>query len=153
MQSSRDGLDRLLAADSVVAMTRRRGGDGPAHTPSIFERLLTRRDASTLATTLRALGDPERLRILTAVAAAGGLNVSEMMRFVSIAQPTVSHHLKVLHDAGFVERAKHGTWVVYTVVPERLAALGAAFELPPRPKAVAKPHAGGRAGRRSAASP
>jgi ArsR family transcriptional regulator len=109
-----------------------RNGRGSSEQPSLFGRVLTRRDADALASALRALGDPARLRLLSAVAASGSLNVTEMMTFVSVSQPTVSHHLKVLHEAGLVERAKRGTWVVYSAVPERLAELGDAFALPRR---------------------
>lgn len=82
-------------------------------------------DARTLATAFKVLGDPARLRILSLIAADPEREscVCEMVEPLGLSQPTVSHHLKVLHDAGLLHREKRGTWAFYSVVPERLQAL------------------------------
>ncbi|HEX2293818.1 MAG TPA: metalloregulator ArsR/SmtB family transcription factor [Actinomycetota bacterium] len=82
-------------------------------------------EAVQLATAFKVLGDPARLRILSLIAAgsAGEMCVCEMVGPLGLSQPTVSHHLKVLHEAGLLRREKRGTWAFYAVVPERVEAL------------------------------
>lgn len=82
-------------------------------------------EARQLATAFKVLGDPARLRILSLVSAAsaGEMCVCEMVGPLGLSQPTVSHHLKVLYDAGLLRREKRGTWAFYAIVPERLDAL------------------------------
>jgi ArsR family transcriptional regulator len=82
-------------------------------------------DAETVAHAFKALADPVRLRLLSIIAAAptGEVCACDLTGPVGKSQPTVSHHLKVLREAGLVTSEKRGTWVHYRVVPERLAAL------------------------------
>lgn len=82
-------------------------------------------EAEELAAALKVLADPMRLRLLSLIAAGEGGEacVCELVDVAGRAQPTISHHLKVLHDGGLVVREKRGTWVWYRVVPERLASL------------------------------
>src|ERR1051326_6963561 len=82
-------------------------------------------DAADLAATLKALADPARLRLLSLIQSHedGEACVWEPPQILALTQPTVSHHLKVLHDAGLITRRKKATWVYYRAVPERLAAL------------------------------
>lgn len=89
-------------------------------------------EADVLAGAIRAFADPVRLRILSVIGAAGGLNVSEILKSVPVSQPTVSHHLKVLSEAGFLDRKKRGTWVFYAPVAASFTALANAFEVPQR---------------------
>ncbi|MBA8816819.1 ArsR family transcriptional regulator [Microbacterium halimionae] len=72
-------------------------------------------DAERLAQTLKALADPARLRLLSIVAASADREacVCDLTDPVGLSQPTVSHHLKVLTDAGFLSRSKRGTWAYY----------------------------------------
>jgi ArsR family transcriptional regulator len=86
-------------------------------------------EAAELAGMLGALADPVRLRLISFVAASPGGEVCgcELVEPLGRSQPTVSHHLKVLHEAGLLERERRGTWVWYRLVPERLAALRAAL--------------------------
>lgn len=79
-------------------------------------------DADQVAVTLRALADPARLRIISMVAAhdTSEACVCDLTEPLGLAQPTVSHHLKVLMDAGFLTRAKRGTWAYYRLVPGSL---------------------------------
>lgn len=88
---------------------------------------LTAADAEGLVRPLKALADPTRLRLLSIIAAHDGVEacVCDLTEPVGLSQPTVSHHLKVLTDAGLVTRDKRGVWAYYALVPgavERLAA-------------------------------
>ena len=89
----------------------------PLTAPSISEA-----DALALATTLKALADPARLRLLSLIAAHEGHDacVCDLTEPVGLSQPTVSHHLKVLVDAGLLTREKRGVWVHFTLVPGAL---------------------------------
>lgn len=81
--------------------------------------------ADELAQAFKALADPVRLRLLSLIAAApGGCACScDLEEPVGKSQPTVSHHLSLLADAGLITKHKQGRWVMCTVVPERVAAL------------------------------
>ena len=81
--------------------------------------------AEELAMAFKALADPVRLRLLSLIAAApeGTACSCDLEEPVGKSQPTVSHHLSVLADAGLITKVKLGRWVNCTVVPERLAAL------------------------------
>lgn len=83
---------------------------------------LTHSDAEQLAQTLKALADPARLRLLSIVAASVDQEacVCDLIDPVGLSQPTVSHHLKVLAEAGFLTRSKRGTWAYYRLVPAAL---------------------------------
>ena len=76
-------------------------------------------DAGRTARTLKALADPARLRLLSIIAAhdGGEACVCDLTEPVGLSQPTVSHHLRVLTEAGFVTREKRGVWAYYTLVP------------------------------------
>jgi len=90
-------------------------------TPLVREPL-TAADAEQLAHTMKALADPTRLRLLSIVAASADAEacVCDLIEPVGLSQPTVSHHLKVLADAGFLTRSKRGTWAYYALVPGAL---------------------------------
>src|SRR5689334_13082218 len=83
---------------------------------------LSAAEAEQLATTMKALADPARLRLLSIVAASEGAEacVCDLIEPVGLSQPTVSHHLKVLTAAGFLTRSKRGTWAYYALVPDAL---------------------------------
>ena len=85
--------------------------------------------AERLAQAFKALADPVRLRLLSIIAAAptGEACACDLTAPVGKSQPTVSHHLKVLREAGLVTSRKHGTWVHYRAVPEQLDALRGAL--------------------------
>lgn len=86
---------------------------------------LDEHDATVLAAAFKALADPVRLRLLSLIAAAPEANACscDLEGPVAKSQPTVSHHLSVLADAGLITKIKAGRWVMCAVVPERLAAL------------------------------
>ena len=78
--------------------------------------------AAALAGALRALADPARLRLLSLVAATddGGACVCDLTEPLGLQQPTVSHHLKILVDAGYLTRERRGTWAYFRIVPGAL---------------------------------
>jgi ArsR family transcriptional regulator len=82
--------------------------------------------AERIAPLLKALADPVRLRLLSLVAAhAGGeACVCDLNDAFDLSQPTISHHLKVLHEAGLLDREKRGVWVYYRTNSRVLADVG-----------------------------
>ncbi|MEU4996035.1 metalloregulator ArsR/SmtB family transcription factor [Streptomyces sp. NPDC021622] len=89
---------------------------------SLIGRPLGRAEAEELARSLKAVADPTRLQLLSLIASdpAGEACVCDLADTLEFTQPTVSHHLKILVDAGLLTREKRGTWAWYTIVPERL---------------------------------
>ena len=79
--------------------------------------------AEQLARAFKALGDPARVRLLSLIAAheGGEACVCDLIDPVGLAQPTVSHHLKVLREAGWIVGERRGTWVWYSLRPEAVA--------------------------------
>lgn len=88
----------------------------------LFEGVLDRRAAEEMAPVLAALSDPVRLRIISMLAASetGTACGCDLEAPLGLSQPTVSHHMKVLREAGLVEGIKDGRWVHFRVVAERL---------------------------------
>jgi ArsR family transcriptional regulator len=93
--------------------------------PSILASPLPEAEASELARDFAALADPARLRLFSLIAAQpeGEVCACALVEPLGRSQPTVSHHLRVLYEAGLVDREKRGTWVWYRARPERLEAL------------------------------
>jgi ArsR family transcriptional regulator, arsenate/arsenite/antimonite-responsive transcriptional repressor len=86
--------------------------------------VLGEQQADALAASFAALSDPVRLRLFSIVASAGvEVCACDLTEPSGRSQPTVSHHMKILVDAGLVAREKRGLWVWYTAIPERLTAL------------------------------
>jgi ArsR family transcriptional regulator len=85
--------------------------------------------ATGVVSMLKAVADPARLRLLSLVLSheGGEACVCDLLPYFDLSQPTISHHLKVLHDAGLLHREKRGTWVYYIARPEAMAALGSLF--------------------------
>lgn len=83
--------------------------------------------AVDLARTLKAIADPARLRLLSMIAAheGGEACVCDLTEPLGLSQPTVSHHLKILVDAGLLTRDKRGVWAYFTLVPGALDSLAA----------------------------
>ncbi len=84
---------------------------------------LTGEDAAALARVLAALADPVRLRILSILAAEGEVCSCHLQEPLGKSQPTISHHTRVLAEAGLIEGDKRGKWTWWRIVPERLASL------------------------------
>jgi ArsR family transcriptional regulator, arsenate/arsenite/antimonite-responsive transcriptional repressor len=89
-------------------------------------------DAEQVAGTLKALADPARLRLLSIVASSEGHEacVCDLTGPIGLSQPTVSHHLKVLAEAGFLTRSKRGTWAYYRLVPAALERVAGLLAIP-----------------------
>lgn len=78
--------------------------------------------AEDLARSLKAIADPARLRLVSLIAASEGQEacVCDLTEVLDLGQPTVSHHLRVLTEAGYLTRSKRGTWAYYALVPGSL---------------------------------
>jgi ArsR family transcriptional regulator len=94
------------------------GSDVPPLAPEV---------ASDLAGRFRALADPTRVAIVNRLSGADELCVCDLTAAFDLSQPTVSHHLKILRDAGLVESSRRGTWAYYRLVPEAVDALRGAL--------------------------
>lgn len=92
--------------------------------------------AVALARTLKAVADPARLRLLSLIAAheGGEACVCDLTAPLGLSQPTTSHHLKVLVEAGLLTRDKRGVWAYFAIVPGALHALSAALAVPTTPE-------------------
>src|ERR1700727_3836669 len=96
---------------------------------------LTAGQAEQVAPLLKALADPVRLRLMSLVAShpGGEACVCDLADAFELSQPTISHHLKVLHESGLLDREKRGVWVYYRARTQALASLGALIGYPPSP--------------------
>jgi ArsR family transcriptional regulator len=103
--------------------------------PPLSARPLSQAQADLIAPLLKALADPVRLRLMSLVAshARGEACVCDLNGAFDLSQPTISHHLKVLHDAGLLDRDKRGAWVYYRVRTEALASVAALIACTPVP--------------------
>ena len=97
--------------------------------PVLLEAPLSAEEAEDLSAALRVVAEPARLRLLSLIASAPDREacVCDLTEPLGLTQPTVSHHLRVLNDAGLVSRSQRGRWAFYRVDPERLALLQRAF--------------------------
>jgi ArsR family transcriptional regulator, arsenate/arsenite/antimonite-responsive transcriptional repressor len=86
--------------------------------------------AGDLAGTFKALGDPVRLRLLSMIVSAddGEICVCDLSEAFPLTGPTISHHLRILREAGLVHSARRGTWVYYRAVPGELARLAGVLD-------------------------
>jgi ArsR family transcriptional regulator, arsenate/arsenite/antimonite-responsive transcriptional repressor len=91
-------------------------------------------EAATLAAGFKALSDPARLRLISLVAAHAGQEacVCDLTEAVGLSQPTVSHHLKLLVDAGILTREQRGKWAYYKLMPDTLNTLAGLIASPSR---------------------
>jgi ArsR family transcriptional regulator, arsenate/arsenite/antimonite-responsive transcriptional repressor len=88
--------------------------------------------AAGLAPVFKALGDPVRLRLVSLIGArqGGEACVCDLTSAFDLSQPTISHHLKVLREAGLIESERRGTWVYYRIVPAALERMSALLSIP-----------------------
>jgi ArsR family transcriptional regulator, arsenate/arsenite/antimonite-responsive transcriptional repressor len=93
--------------------------------PPLLAGKITSEEALELAALFRVLGEPARLQMLSAIAAQPNREVCacELVESLGLSQPTISHHLKVMYEAGLLEKERRGTWIYYRIVRARLAAL------------------------------
>ncbi len=101
--------------------TTRQHVESPADVccPSVTEAPLADTDAEALAQTYAALADPVRLRLLSLIAASGEICSCDLIEPLAKSQPTVSHHTKILAEAGLITGDKRGRWVHWSVAPTR----------------------------------
>lgn len=104
--------------------------EAPECCPSVLAAPLAADDAAELARGFHALGDPVRLRVLSMLAAApaGEICVCDFVGPLGKTQGTISHHLKILGEAGLVHGDRRGKWVWYSLDRDRLAALKGAID-------------------------
>lgn len=119
---------------STVASSTERGdsllvADVAACCSPITDGVLDTAAAERLAGVLKALAEPTRLRLVSLIAGHEGAEacVCDLTAPVDLSQPTVSHHLKILVEAGLLERAQRGKWAYYRLVPAALDALAGVF--------------------------
>jgi ArsR family transcriptional regulator, arsenate/arsenite/antimonite-responsive transcriptional repressor len=95
--------------------------------PPLSREPLSAEQAEQIAPLLKALADPVRLRLMSLIAShpGGEACVCDLNDAFDLSQPTISHHLKVLHQAGLLDREKRGVWVYYRARTEALSSLGA----------------------------
>ncbi|MDI6104550.1 metalloregulator ArsR/SmtB family transcription factor [Actinoplanes sp. NEAU-A12] len=107
---------------------------GPAAIAALTHGPLDSDRASDLAGAFKALGDPVRLRLLSMIASApeGEICVCELGEAFPLTGPTISHHLRILREAGLVRGARRGTWVYYRALPGELTRLAEVLDAGPR---------------------
>lgn len=88
-------------------------------------RALTVEQAKVIAPLFKALGDPIRLGLLSMIASQPEACVCDLTGGFDVSGPTISHHLRILREAGLVDSERRGTWVYYRVCPDAVSQLGA----------------------------
>ena len=114
-----------MAIDLELVPKQKRPAGEPCCEPVVYPDV-DREQAIRMAEVAKALGDPVRLQLIDVLKKhAGKVCVCELVPLFSLSQPTVSHHLKVLRQAGLVGSERQGLWAYYYVIPERLQELAA----------------------------
>jgi ArsR family transcriptional regulator, arsenate/arsenite/antimonite-responsive transcriptional repressor len=114
-----------MAVDLELAPKTKRPAGERCCEPVVYPDL-ERDEAARLAAVAKALGDPVRLQLVDVLRKhAGKVCVCELVPLFDLSQPTVSHHLKVLRDAGLVGSERVGLWAYYFVIPDALEELSA----------------------------
>jgi ArsR family transcriptional regulator, arsenate/arsenite/antimonite-responsive transcriptional repressor len=113
------------APGSQVVLPSQHSGQALCCAP-LSQGPLTLDQAEQVAPLLKALADPVRLRLMSLIASheGGEACVCDLTDAFDLSQPTISHHLKVVHEAGLLDREKRGVWVYYRARTEALASLG-----------------------------
>jgi ArsR family transcriptional regulator, arsenate/arsenite/antimonite-responsive transcriptional repressor len=112
-----------MAVDLELAPKQKRPRGEPCCEPVVYPDV-ERQQAERMAAIAKALGDPIRLQLVDVLRKhAGKVCVCELVPLFDLAQPTVSHHLKVLREAGLVDSERRGLWAYYFVLPDALEEL------------------------------
>ncbi len=112
-----------MAVDLELAPKQKRPAGEPCCEPVVYPDV-ERAQAERMAAIASALGDPVRLQLVDVLRKhAGQVCVCELVPLFDLAQPTISHHLKVLRDAGLVGSERRGLWAYYYVIPDGLTEL------------------------------
>jgi ArsR family transcriptional regulator, arsenate/arsenite/antimonite-responsive transcriptional repressor len=112
---------------------------GPACCPPLAQAPIPAAEAAELAQAFKAIGDPVRLQLLSMIAshAGGEVCVCDLTPAFDLTGPTISHHLRVLREAGLIDHERRGTWVYYWAVPAKLAILSQLLDIPVPAEAAA----------------
>jgi ArsR family transcriptional regulator, arsenate/arsenite/antimonite-responsive transcriptional repressor len=126
IQADRSPLEFIPAAELPVVVEA-------CSTPLVREPI-SESAAAGLAQVFKALADPVRLRLVSLIGAhqGGEVCVCELTTAFDLTQPTISHHLKVLREAGIIDSERRGTWVYYWLVPAALERMAALLSTPTR---------------------
>jgi len=118
-------------ASGDLAVTTVTGPDGCAQQALVSEPI-DETSAAGLAQVFKALGDPVRLRLVSLIGArqGGEVCVCDLTSAFELSQPTISHHLKVLREAGLIDSERRGTWVYYRLVPAALERMAGLLSVP-----------------------
>jgi ArsR family transcriptional regulator len=112
-----------MAVDLQLAPKQKRPAGEPCCEPVVYPDI-QRAQAERMASVAKALGDPIRMQLVDVlVKHAGEVCVCELVPLFDLSQPTVSHHLKVLREAGIVGSERRGLWAYYYVKPDSLKEL------------------------------
>jgi ArsR family transcriptional regulator, arsenate/arsenite/antimonite-responsive transcriptional repressor len=112
---------------------------GAACCPPLAQAPIPASEAAELAQAFKAIGDPVRLQLLSMIAshAGGEVCVCDLTPAFDLTGPTISHHLRVLREAGLIDHDRRGTWVYYRAVAAKLAALSHLLDIPVPDQAAA----------------
>ncbi len=112
---------------TIATLTTQR--QEPTRDTASRSAVLARQEAERRAALLKAVSDPIRLQLLSIIRDSPNAEacVCDMTDSVEVSQPTVSHHLRVLTDAGLLTRERRGTWAWFSLVPDRFNELGSYF--------------------------
>jgi ArsR family transcriptional regulator, arsenate/arsenite/antimonite-responsive transcriptional repressor len=114
-----------MAVDLELVPKQKRPVGEPCCEPVVYPDI-EREEAERTATVAKALGDPIRIQLVDVLRKhAGRVCVCELVPLFDLSQPTVSHHLKVLREAGIVGSERRGLWAYYYVIPDSLEELSA----------------------------
>ncbi len=121
---SESGTTDLAATETTTAALRDATDEGRCCVPSGSPAMTAGR-AEELAKQFKAIADPNRLRLVSLISssAANEACVCDLTEPLDLGQPTVSHHLKILMDAGILHREQRGVWAYYSIVPDALNSL------------------------------
>lgn len=113
--------------------------EADGYSPGLLSAPLDECEAADLARVFKALGDPVRVRLLSLIAsgARGEVCVCDLTPAFALSQPTISHHLKQLREAGLIDSERRGTWVHYRLLPAATDRLAAMLTRPAQLAAVA----------------
>lgn len=106
-------------------------GSPAACCPPLAVQALTVEQATSVAPMFKALGDPVRLRLMSMIASTREACVCDLTEAFDVSGPTISHHLRVLREAGLVDSERRGTWVYYWIRPDVMRQLGALLAVTP----------------------
>lgn len=123
-------MSHLPPPDELPVITNT--DSGACAQPALVSEPIDEASAAALAQVFKALGDPVRLRLVSMIGARDGgeVCVCDLTSAFDLSQPTISHHLKVLREAGLIDSERRGTWVYYRLVPSALARIGGLLSVP-----------------------